>query len=239
MSTQQTWASPEPDGKNFLAALVLGLLLELGTFFVLLPLFTPQPPPAQVQAPVKLTIVAPPAPKPPPPPKPIPPKPVIPPTPIIPPKPLPPPPPRPVAQHIIHHAVPPRPTPPPPPPQPVQPPPPPPTPPAPAAPSLGQVDLFRLAMKAAVQAVANQVYPQGAQAANEAGTPTVSFTYVDGMVSNVTLLHSCGYPMLDAAAEQAVRIAHYPAEPSNFHGQSVPVTVSVIFALGAPDVGSD
>ncbi len=94
-------------------------------------------------------------------------------------------------------------------------------------------------MKQAVQAVANEVYPQAAQMAHETGQPQVSFTYLDGMVSNVALVQSCGYPLLDAAAMQAVRIAHYPPAPENFHGQTVSVTVSVIFQMAAPTVDGD
>jgi protein TonB len=228
------WLNQAPDGKKFAAALGLGLLLELAALGLMLPLLAQPPPPAQTPAPIKLTIVAPPAPKPPPPtPKPLPPKPVTPPQPVTP---LPPP--RPVAQHIIHHVVPPRPV---PPPKTVQPPPQlqAPPPPQPAAPSQGQVDLFRLEMKAAVQAVANSVYPQSAQMQHETGVPEVRFVYLDGVVSDIALAQSCGYPLLDEAAMQAVRIAHYPPEPENFNGQAETVTVSVIFQMAASTVDGD
>ena len=240
MNRPETWLTQAPDGKKFAASLGLGLLLELAALLVLVPIFAPRPPPAQVPAPIKLTIVAPPVPKPPPPtPKPPPPKPVTPPQPVAPPKPLPPPPPRVVARHIIHHVVPQRPAPPPPPPPQVVQPPPPPAPPQPPVLSQGEVDMFRLQMKAAVQAVADQVYPDSARMANETGEPKISFVYLDGVVSDIALVQSCGYPLLDAAAEQAVRIAHYPPEPADFHGQAETVIVSVIFQLTAPSVDSD
>jgi protein TonB len=237
MSTPEKWLNQAPDGKKFSAAILAGLLLEAGILLLVLPHLMKQPPPAQIPATVKITIVAPPAPKPPPPTlKPPPPKPVTPPQPVTPPKPLPPPPPRPAAHHTVHHVVPPRPL--PPPPQ-VIPPPVPPTPPAPPQPpaiSQGEVDLFRLAMRAAVQAVADQVYPS---AAHEAGEPVVSFVYHDGIVSNIALVASCGYPLLDAAAMQAVRIAHYPPEPDDFHGQAESVSVAVIFRAAASSVDGD
>ena len=79
MNTPQPWLDQAPDHKNFAAAAAAGLLLELAALALLLPMLATQPPPAQIAAPVKITIIAPPAPKPPPPaPKP-PPKPVTPP----------------------------------------------------------------------------------------------------------------------------------------------------------------
>lgn len=241
MNKPQSWLNQAPDHKKFAAAIMAGLLLELAALALLLPLLAKPAPPAQVVAPVKITIIAPPAPKPPPPtPKPPPPKPVTPPQPVAPPKPLPPPPPRPVAQHIIHHAVPPRPL--PPPPKAVQPPPQPQTPPPPPQPaplSQGEVDLFRLAMHQAVQAVADRVYPRAAQDANEAGTAEVQFTYENGVVTNITLAHTSGYPLLDAAALEGARIAQYPAPPANFAGRTCYVTVDMTFRPAAPTVDGD
>jgi len=239
MNTPQKWLNQAPDGKKFAAAILAGLLLELGGLALVLTHLAKPPPPAQIPATVRITIVAPPAPKPPPP-QPTPPKPVTPPQPITPPKPLLPPPPRPlprpVAQHVIHHVVPPRPL--LPPPKVIQPPTPPtpPAPPQPAVISQGAVDMFRLAMRAAVQAVADQVYPS---AAHEAGAPVVSFVYDNGIVSNIALVTSCGFPLLDAAAMQAVRIAHYPPAPDEFHGQAETVTVAVIFRPAAASVDGD
>lgn len=235
MNMPDRWLGQAPDGKKFAGALLAGLLLEIAALVLILPHLAKQPPPAQVQAVVKITIVAPPAPKPPPPaPKPPPPKPVVPPQPVAPPKPLPPPPPRPAARHVLRHVEPQRPL----PPQPVQPPAvpaPPASPPLPVI-SQGQVDMFRLAMRAAVQAVADQVYPNGVQ---QGGAPVVSFDYRDGVVSDIALMTSCGYARLDAAAMQAVRIAHYPPEPDDFHGQTESVTVTVIFHAAAPTVDGD
>jgi protein TonB len=255
MKTPEQWLNPAPDAGRFMLALGAGLLLELCALALMLPFFMKPPPPAQIQAPVRLVISeAPPAPKPPPPvpqpkpPQPLPPKPVVkpPPVPVAPPLPVPPPPaplpqPRPavhreaVRRVVVHR-------PPPPKPLPVQPPPPvpvpaaPPPPPAPAAPSAGQVDLFRDAVRRAVQQVANSVYPATAQ---ESGEVEITITYLNGRVTGVTLAHGSGYPLLDAAALQAGRIADYPPPPPAFLNQVFPWTIKVIFQPAAPNVDSD
>ncbi|HTJ89004.1 MAG TPA: TonB family protein [Acidocella sp.] len=252
------------DGRRFAVALGIGLVLELGGLALLLPAMSHKETPATVAAPVKLSIVAPaPAPKPPPvpkpAPKPVPPKPVTPPPPpkpVTPPPPplpmappLPPPPPRPVAHHFIRHVAPPRKyTPPvphqpqPPQPQP-QPRPPvaqtPPPPPAPPAPTGGQVDAFSAAIKRALQAHANQVYPQAAQMAGETGAPQLTFTYLNGVVTGITLTRSSGYPLLDKAALEDARIASYPPPPQGFQGRTYHITVTVTFQMAAPDVDGD
>lgn len=233
MSTVDPWQTA--DNRRFLAALGAGLLVELAALGLALPVLSHQHPPANRPAVVQLSIATPPpAPKPPPPaPKPPPPQPKPPPPtpqPVTPPKPLPPPPPRPATHHIMH-SVPPRPQPPPP----KAPPPTPPAPRLPPAPSAGQVDQFREAMREAVQAVAGEVYPQEAQFANETGAPLVSFNYRDGEASDITLAQSCGIPLLDKAALQAARLAHFPLPPPDFAGKTYSVTVAVIFKLNAGD----
>jgi protein TonB len=238
------WLSQKGDSSRFALAIGAGLLLEIGALLLVMPLMAQHENPAVAPSPVKLSIIAA-APTPPPPtppkPTPTPPKPVTPPppTPVAPPQPMPPPPPpRPAVHHqLVRH------TPPPPPvPQPVvqQPPTPAPPPPAaPAAPTGGQVDAFRAAIKSAVQSVADQVYPQAAQMAHETGMPEVTFTYLNGAVTNVALTQSSGYPLLDAAAMQAVRIAPYPAPPEAFANRAYSWTVAVIFRLAAPSIDAD
>jgi periplasmic protein TonB len=245
------WLNPPADGRRFAIALGLGVLLELGVFALLLPVFAPPEQAADTPAVVKLSIVAPapkphpPAPKPkpvPPPPKPVtppPPVPPPPPLPMVPPMPPPPPIPRP-AQHFVRHYV--KPTPPPPPvPQPPAPvtPPAPPPPPAIAAPTGGQVDAFAAAIKRALQADANSVYPRAAQLAQEAGSPQLTFTYLNGVVTNIALTRSSGFPLLDSAALQDARIAQYPPPPAGFAGRTYQITVSVDFELAAPTVDGD
>lgn len=238
------WLNPPADGRRFMIALGAGLLLELSVVLLLLPVITHQPPPADKPSIIKLSIVAPaPAPKPlaPPKPLPVPPKPVAPPPlPLAKPLPMPPPPPRPSAHHVVRHYVRPKPVTPPPVVQPVQQTPPTPPPPAaPQAPTGGEVDAFRAAMKRAVQSVVNQVYPAAAQIAHETGVPYITFTYLNGVVTDISLAQSSGYPLLDQAALQAARIAQYPAPPTGFAGRTYSVTVSVIFQLAAPSVDSD
>ncbi|MDE1895976.1 MAG: energy transducer TonB [Rhodospirillales bacterium] len=234
-----------------MAALGIGLLLEVVALGVLLPsLARHQPPPALQQSVIKISVQA--APKPPAP-KPPPPKPVVPPKPVPvppPPKPVPapalpkpppvPPPPRPAEHTVPRHIEPPRPATPPPPKPVAQPvPPTPPVPALPPAPSLGQVDAFRVAMRNAVQVVANEVYPAAAQMAHESGTPEVSFIYRNGVVTDIALAQSSGYPLLDDAALRAARIAHYPPPPSGFAGRTYTVTVAVIFQMAAPSMDAD
>ena len=251
MNFAGNWTVPGQETRRFMVAAGIGLLLEGAILGLLLPsLARQQPPPALKQSVIKISVQAP-APKPPPPaPKPPPPKPVVPPTPAplppppkpipAPPRPMPPPPPRP-AQHVVpRHIVPPRPAPPPPPKpvaQPVQPTPPVPV--LPPAPSLGQLDVFRAQMINAVQAVANEVYPQAAQMAHESGTPEVNFIYRNDAVVDITLARSSGYPLLDDAAMQAARIAHFPPPPAGFEGRTYIVTVRVIFQAAAPSMDAD
>jgi hypothetical protein len=45
--------------------------------------------------------------------------------------------------------------------------------------------------------------------------------------------------MLDEAAEQAVRDAHYPAEPADMQGHAESVEVDVVFRRVATNVDSD
>jgi protein TonB len=238
------WLNPRPDGWRFAAAVAVSLALELAAVFLILPVITHTAAPSTTPSPIKLSIVAqPPAPKPPAPPKPTPvppPKPVLPPQPVTPPLPLPPPPPAPrPAPRVFHHYV--KPTPPPPvtPPPVAQTPPTPPPPPAPMVPTGGQVDAFQAAMKAAVQSVVNQVYPQAAQMAHETGTPLVTFTYYHGAVSGITLAQSSGFPLLDQAALEAARIAPYPQPPGAMANENFTVTVAVIFQMAATEVDGD
>jgi protein TonB len=150
--------------------------------------------------------------------------------------PLPPPIARP-SQHHLRHDV--KPPPPPPPAPPVVSPPTPPVAPAIAAPTGGQVDQFAAAIKAALQAHADQLYPQSAQMAHETGAPLLTFTYENGAVTNIALARSSGFPLLDDAALQDARIATYPPPPPGFTGRRYQITVSVDFILAAPSVDGD
>ncbi|WP_298281029.1 energy transducer TonB, partial [Acidocella sp.] len=106
-------------------------------------------------------------------------------------------------------------------------------------PSADQLGLFRQSMRDAVQAVANQVYPAAAQMAGQSGAAEVTFTYDNGQVTGIALSRSSGYPLLDQAALQAARIAHYPMPPQGFAGRVYSVTVEVIFRAAATSVDGD
>jgi TonB family protein len=251
----EIWLTGKSDGRRFILAFLAGLLLEAGGLAILLPVMTHPPPPAETQSIVKLSIIAPspPAPlTPPPKPHPVtPPKPVSPPPPLPVAPPLPPAPPIPVAPNRPVIRQPPRPRhlrQPPALPQPVaqapmQPTPPTPAPPpapvAPAQPSAGQIDLFQAQMAEAVQRAATADYPEAAQMAHENGDAEVSFMFEDGAVSDVVIIQSSGYPLLDAAAEQAVRDAHYPQQPPDFAGRPHNVRVLERFQITAADVDGD
>jgi protein TonB len=240
-----------------MAAFAAGLLLEAAALAILLPVMTHRSPPAQTQSIIRLSVLAP-APLAPPTPKPVP---VAPPKPVAPP-PLPPPPPLPLApplppalpapvapnrpvihhpQHLRHFR-----------PQPVQPPvaqaptplvppapAPPPAPKAVAQPSAGEVNLFQAQMNQAVQRAAIADYPQAAQMAQENGKVGIRFVFEDGAVRDAVILQSSGYPLLDAAALQAVRDAHYPPQPPDFAGEPHRITALVVFHTSPPDVSGD
>ncbi|MDE8349577.1 MAG: energy transducer TonB [Acidocella sp.] len=238
----ETWTETGASGSRFFKALIIGLLIEAAALGSVMVVDKIQPPPTDKPSIVKLSIIAPapPAPKPPPPPPVVPPKPIPPPpVPVTPPLPIPPPPP--VPHHIAtpkppppKHVVAPRPVTPPPVAQPTPTPPPPP---APAAPSAGELDLFRTAMRTAVRQAART--PPSAVMAHQFGVARVSFNFLDGVVSNIAVVNSSGYPLLDDAAMQAVREAHYPPVPSDMAGHAENVQVDVIFHPVETSVDSD
>jgi protein TonB len=232
-----SWIDPDSGNRRFAIAMGVGLLLELAALGVLLPVMAHKETPVQTPSVVKLSVI-PPAPKPPPP-VPVPPKPVVQPVVQPVPKPLPPPPKPAVQHHVVRHIPVPKPL--PPPPKAVQPPPvpTPPQPVVPPAPSAGAVDAFSAAIKAALQAHASEVYPQAAQMAHEMGSPQLTFTYLNGAVSNIALTRSSGFPLLDSAALKDARVAQYPSPPHGFTGRTYQITVTVDFRLAAVSIDAD
>jgi protein TonB len=230
----------EPHGTlRFVLSAVAALVLEALAVLALIPLVSHQGAPPGQPAPVKITIVAPPAPPPPPKAVPPPPKPVVPPPPlpVAPPIPMPPPPPHAVAHHITRRYV--------APPKVVQPPPPPQvaTPvtqvgvPNPSAPSEDDKAKLTAELRAAVQAAARE--PASAMIANETGQPEVTLTYLDGRVTDISLTRSCGFPLLDQAALNAAQNASYPQPPPSLAGNTYRATVVVIFQGGQTNVDGD
>ena len=254
----ESWLTDKSDARRFMLAFLAGLVLEAGALAILLPAMTHQsPPPAETQNIVKLSIGAPSPPAPPPPksqtiapPKQVAPPPLPPPPPLPVAPPLPPAPPIPVAPNrpVIHHPprprqVRPRPIQPPvvaapTPPAPAEPAPMP-VPAAPAQPSAGEIDLFQARMAEAVQRAATEDYPQAAQMEHENGEVGVSFVFENGAVSDVVIIQPSGFPMLDAAAMQAVRDARYPQQPNDFGDRPHDVRVLVRFHSAAAEVDGD
>ena len=219
----------------FAAALLLEVWL-LGAIFVLLP--SKSPPPAVIEAPMRVSLVtlptAPPAPHPP---AKAPPKQALPTKPI--PKPVPKPPPPKPAPHPH-----PKPR-----PKPVVRPPETPQPPhqvtdapviqqpvvaaqQPAADSATSEDALSLFLGQVTEAVRDaEVYPPVARMMKQHGKAIVEFTYFQGHASDVALRDSSGYPLLDRAAIEAVQSASYPAAPAILGHSSRRLTIGVEFNI--------
>ena len=88
---------------------------------------------------------------------------------------------------------------------------------------------FQASMKAAIDAA--KVYPKEAIIAGESGAATISFDYVNGVVSNIHVDKSSGARSLDKAAILAVQKAAMPPKPAEL----VSIThyvLQVSFSLG-------
>ena len=88
-------------------------------------------------------------------------------------------------------------------------------------------DAFKGSVRAAVQSAV--AYPLAAKLAHVAGKTKVSFDFLDGKVSNLSIVTSSGFVMLDEAALKAVEAASYPAPPSEVSGKTLPFEVWVRF----------
>ena len=112
---------------------------------------------------------------------------------------------------------------------PVQPPQPPPIPVTSKAPPENIMSEFEASMKAAIDAA--KVYPKEAILAGEAGVTTISFDYINGVVSNIHVDKSSGARSLDKAAMMAVQKAAMPPKPAEIAGVNHFV-ILVSFNLG-------
>lgn len=92
---------------------------------------------------------------------------------------------------------------------------------------------FAAKMHQAVQAAVR--YPPAAKMMGMQGRARVSFTYVNGQVSDVRLVTSSGSDVLDRAALEAVRRANYPMPPDALKGKVERMTIWVRFALENTD----
>jgi len=88
---------------------------------------------------------------------------------------------------------------------------------------------FQSSMKAAIDAA--KVYPKEAILAGETGIVTVSFDYINGVVSNIHVDKSSGARSLDKAATTAVQKAAMPPKPAEIAGLNHFV-ILVSFNLG-------
>lgn len=75
---------------------------------------------------------------------------------------------------------------------------------------------FQASMKAAIDAA--KVYPKEAILAGETGTVTISFDYVNGVVSNIKIDKSSGSRPIDRSAITAVQKAALPPKPAELVG---------------------
>jgi protein TonB len=246
------WTNPKTDRGRFAIACLASLFLELFVMGAMLPKHLRKELPATNPMPVRISIVSPAPP-------PATPQPIsqqtppavpshTPPAPAVLPQPTAQPTAKPHPNHIAHHAAPMH------PPTKAAPPraarlpksvppitttPTAPAPQAPPAPTGGQVDLFSAAIKRALQLHADALYPPAAQMAREAGSPSLTFTYLNGIVTGIALSVSSGYPLLDKAALEDARMASYPPPPPGFTGRTYHITVNVTFELPADSVDGD
>lgn len=101
---------------------------------------------------------------------------------------------------------------------PVTPPQPPPIPVTSKGPPENIMSEFSASMKAAIDAA--KVYPKEAVLSGETGTVTVSFDYINGVVSNIHVDKSSGSRSIDKSAMQAVQKAALPPKPAEIAGQN-------------------
>lgn len=107
------------------------------------------------------------------------------------------------------------------------------TPPAPPQPDPHLLATFNDQVLGAVQSAVQ--YPLAARMAHMHGRTQIGFNYLDGAVSNVSVLKSSGYHALDDAAIQAVMTAHYPPPPGALRGHSLPFALWVVHRLQSED----
>jgi protein TonB len=100
---------------------------------------------------------------------------------------------------------------------------------APAADISGEIARLSHAVSDAVQR--NAVMPLAARQQGRQGRAQVRFDYLDGTVDDVILAQSSASRLLDHAAVEAVRTAHYPPAPAALRSQKIPMQVWVDFEL--------
>ncbi|KRQ95422.1 hypothetical protein CQ10_32680 [Bradyrhizobium valentinum] len=99
-----------------------------------------------------------------------------------------------------------------------------------AAPSAGAMSSFQGQLRRAVESAL--IYPASARASGQHGRARVTFDYLDGRVSAVSLSQSSGSPVLDQAALATVRSAHYPPPPPEMSHRTLHLSIFVEFKGG-------
>ena len=87
--------------------------------------------------------------------------------------------------------------------------------------------LFEGKVNTAVQAALH--YPPAARMLNRQGRVRVEFDYLDGQVSDIHVVTPSPFQLLNRAALETVRDAHYPQPPDALRHQRVHMTVWVQF----------
>ncbi len=98
------------------------------------------------------------------------------------------------------------------------------------APSAGAMSSFQGQMRRAVESAL--IYPASARASGQHGRARVTFDFLDGRVSAVSLAQSSGSPVLDQAALATVRSAHYPLPPPELSHRTLHLSIFVEFKAG-------
>ncbi|MCC8965361.1 energy transducer TonB [Bradyrhizobium sp. Pear76] len=99
-----------------------------------------------------------------------------------------------------------------------------------AAPSAGAMSSFQGQMRRAVESAL--IYPASARASGQHGRARVTFDYLDGRVSGISLSQSSGSSVLDQAALATVRSAHYPPPPPEMSHRTLHLGIFVEFKAG-------
>ncbi|WP_146992677.1 energy transducer TonB [Bradyrhizobium macuxiense] len=99
-----------------------------------------------------------------------------------------------------------------------------------AAPSAAAMSSFQGQLRRAVESAL--IYPTSARASGQHGRARVTFDYLDGRVSAVSLAQSSGSPVLDQAAIATVRSAHYPLPPPEMSHRTLHLGIFVEFKGG-------
>jgi protein TonB len=101
----------------------------------------------------------------------------------------------------------------------------------PAQSTADAVASFHGQVRQAVQTAVDSHYPAAARMLRQQGQTEVSFDYQDGVVTDIQVVQSSGFALLDNAAVATVRDARYPTPPPSLLHQQLNFAVWVKFRL--------